>query len=65
MVDRNGDRREGPIKPGDELYEIRYLAEELNVSEKRVAEAMKIIGNDRGKLEAYFRKKLYDAKNNG
>jgi hypothetical protein len=65
MADRDSNQNGGPTKPGDELYEIRYLAEELNVSEKRVAEAMKIIGNDRGKLEAYFRKKLYDAKNNG
>ena len=40
-----------PLKPGDELYEIRYLAEQLNVSERRVQQAMQQVGNDRQNIE--------------
>ena len=46
-----------PLKPGDELYEIRYIAELLNVSERRVQEAMQQVGNDRQKIEEYFKEK--------
>jgi hypothetical protein len=37
-------------------YPISYLATKLGVSKDQVLEAIKVIGNDRQKIEAYLKK---------
>ncbi|AOM80014.1 DUF3606 domain-containing protein [Pedobacter steynii] len=40
----------------DQEYEVSYLATKLGVSKAEVLEAIKAVGNDRQKIEAYLKK---------
>jgi hypothetical protein len=40
---------------GSQRYEVRYLAEELGVTEEEVKEAIQTVGHDRKKLTAWLR----------
>jgi hypothetical protein len=42
---------------GNEEYELRYMAEKLGVSTDEVKRAIEEVGNDRSKLEQYFKDK--------
>ena len=42
---------------GQEEYEVRYVAEMLGISEKRVREAVQEVGADRQKLIDYLKGK--------
>jgi hypothetical protein len=42
------------LVPGEEEYEVRYLAAKLNISERRVREAIKTVGLDRQKVTEYL-----------
>jgi hypothetical protein len=39
---------------GNEDYEMEYLASQLNVSKDDILKAIKVVGNSREKIEAYF-----------
>lgn len=51
------DGRDRSRVAGDESYELSYLEEKLGVSREEVRAAIKAVGNDREKVEAYLRKK--------
>jgi DNA-binding NtrC family response regulator len=53
-LQNNNDK---PLVAGDEEYEVRYIAEKLRVSEKRVREAIHAVGIDRQKVEDYLKGK--------
>lgn len=42
--------------PANDPYEIKYLAAKMNVSEEAVKEAIRIVGNNTGYLEAYLKR---------
>lgn len=48
------DERDRSRVAGGEDYEVSYLAEKMNVSQDRVREAIRAVGNNREKLEEYL-----------
>ncbi|MGE5519712.1 MAG: DUF3606 domain-containing protein [Candidatus Dadabacteria bacterium] len=42
---------------GNEEYELRYMAEKMGVSTDEIRKAIEEVGNDRSKLEDYFKNK--------
>jgi hypothetical protein len=38
----------------DENWELRYMMDKFNVSQQKVEEAIKAVGNDRRKVEDYL-----------
>ena len=49
------DGRDRDSVSGSDDYEVRYFAEKMNVSAEEVKKAIKEVGNNREKLEEYFR----------
>lgn len=49
------DGRDRSRVSGSEEYELQFLAEKLNVSIDEVRQAIEKVGNNREKLEEYFR----------
>jgi hypothetical protein len=57
MSDNKNNRgeRDRSRVSGNEEYELRYLAEKLNVSAEEVRNAIEKVGNSREKVEEYLR----------
>lgn len=56
----NKDQRDGRDRSrvdGNEQYELRYIAEKMNVSTEEVQRAIESVGNNRDKVEEYLRNK--------
>jgi hypothetical protein len=51
----NRDERDRSRVASGEEYELRYLAEKLNVSAEEVRNAIEKVGNNRDKVEEYIR----------
>jgi len=49
------DARDRNYVAAGEPYELAYLEEKMGVSREQVMEAIKAVGNDRGKVEAYLK----------
>jgi hypothetical protein len=49
------DGRDRDSVSGSDDYEVRYFKEKMNVSAEEVRKAIKEVGNNREKLEEYFR----------
>jgi hypothetical protein len=50
------DARDRNQVSGSEDYEVKYMAEKLGVSQERVREAIKAVGNNRQKIEEHLSK---------
>lgn len=51
------DNRDRSKVSGSEEYEVNYFVQKLGVTRDQVMEAIKKIGNDRQKLEAFLKGK--------
>ena len=56
MVDAKGGQDFHELISGSEEYEVQYLSERLGVSREQVIEAIKVVGNERKKIEEYLTK---------
>jgi NACalpha-BTF3-like transcription factor len=50
------DARDRNQVAGDEDFELDYMVEKLNVTREQVREAIREVGNNRDKVEAYLKK---------
>ncbi|RYZ54975.1 MAG: DUF3606 domain-containing protein [Sphingobacteriales bacterium] len=56
----NKNKRDGRDRSrvsGSEYYELRYMAEKYGVSTQQVSGAIRAVGNDRKKVEAYIKER--------
>ena len=51
------DNRDRSKVAGNEDYEIRHVAEKLNVTAEQVRKAIEAVGNDREKVEQYLQRR--------
>jgi hypothetical protein len=51
------DNRDRSRVAGDQEYELRHIAEKMNVSTEEVRRAIESVGNDRQKVEEFLQRK--------